>query len=37
MLINSRTPLSDKIQKMCGQKQKNMAAKLKNNTAKKTV
>jgi hypothetical protein len=37
MLNNSRTPLSEKLQKMCGQKQKNMWSKLKKNTAKKTV
>ena len=37
MLKNSRTPLSEKLQKMCGQKQKNMWSKLKKNTAKKTV
>ena len=29
--------LSDKLQKMCGQKQKNMWSKLKKNTAKKTI
>ena len=29
MLKNSRTPLSEKLQKMCGQKQKNMWSKLK--------
>ena len=29
--------LSKKLQKMCGQKQKNMWSKLKKNTAKKTV
>jgi hypothetical protein len=29
--------LSEKLQKMCGQKQENMWPKLKNNTAKKTV
>ena len=34
---NSCTPLSEKLQKMCGQKQKNMWSKLKRNTAKKTV
>jgi hypothetical protein len=37
MLKISRTPLSEKLQKMCGQKQKNMWSKLKKNTAKKTV
>ena len=37
MLKNSRSPLSEKLQKMCGQKQKNMWSKLKKNTAKKTV
>jgi hypothetical protein len=37
MLKNSRTPLSEKLQKMGGQKQKNMWSKLKKNTAKKTV
>ena len=37
MLKNSRTPLLEKLQKMCGQKQKNMWSKLKKNTAKKTV
>jgi hypothetical protein len=34
---NSRTPLSEKLQKMCGQKQKNMWSRLKKNAAKKTV
>ena len=29
MLKNSHTPLSEKLQKMCGQKQKNMWSKLK--------
>jgi hypothetical protein len=29
MLKNSRTPLSEKLQNMCGQKQKNMWSKLK--------
>ena len=29
MLKNSRTPLPEKLQKMCGQKQKNMWSKLK--------
>ena len=29
--------LSAKLQKMCGQKQKNMWSKLKKNTAKKAV
>jgi hypothetical protein len=33
----SRMLLSEKLQKMCGQKQKNMWSKLKKNTAKKTV
>ena len=37
MLKNLRTPLSEKLQKMCGQKQKNMWSKLEKNTAKKTV
>ena len=37
MLKNSRTPLSEKLQKMCRQKQKNMWSKLKKNTAKKNV
>jgi hypothetical protein len=37
MLKNSRTPLSEKLQKMCGQEQKNMWSKLKTNTPKKTV
>ena len=34
MLKNSHTPLSEKSQKMCEQKQKNMWSKLKKNTAK---
>ena len=34
MLKNSHTALSEKLQKMCGQKQKNMWLKLKTNTAK---
>jgi hypothetical protein len=37
MLKYSRTPLSEKWQKKCGQKQKNMRSKLKKNTAKKTI
>ena len=37
MLKNSHAPLSEKLQKMCGQKQKNMRSKLKKNTAKKTI
>ena len=36
-LKNSRRLLSEKLQKMCGQKQKNMWSKLKKNTAKKTM
>ena len=37
VLKNSRMLLLEKLQKMCGQKQKNMWSKLKMNTAKKTV
>ena len=37
MLKNSRTPLSEKLQRMCGRKQKNMWSKFKKNTAKKTI
>jgi hypothetical protein len=37
MLKNSRTPISEKLQKMCGQNQQNMRSTLKKNTAKKTI